>query len=86
MTEQTDAREAAIRRLVAKRGFWTHAFIYALVNSLLVAVWYFSPTTYFWPIWAMAGWGIGLAMHAWGVFFQRGITEEEIRREMERGR
>ena len=33
----------------------------------------------------MAGWGIGLALHGWGVYGERPITEAEIQREMERG-
>ncbi|HJW41752.1 MAG TPA: 2TM domain-containing protein [Rhizomicrobium sp.] len=85
MTDEDDKRKAAIRRLIARRGFWNHAMTYVVVNALLVVVWAFTGRRYFWPIWVIAGWGIGLAFHAWGVFFERRITEDEIRREMERG-
>ncbi len=85
MADPDDKREAAIKRLKARRGFWAHAFIYVVVNTMLVIVWGFSWRGYFWPAWAMAGWGIGLAMHAWSVFFEKGISEEDILREMERG-
>lgn len=85
MTEDDDKRKAAIRRLTAKREFWNHAVTYIVVNALLVVIWAFSGRGYFWPIWAIAGWGIGLALHAWNVFFVRPISEAEIRREMERG-
>ena len=86
MTEQNDKRGAAIKRLRAKRGFKIHVAIYLLVNALIVVVWASSGAAYFWPIWAMLGWGIGLAFHGWSVYFQKRISEDDIRREMERDR
>jgi hypothetical protein len=57
---------------------------YVIVNSMLVVIWALSSGGYFWPIWPIVGWGIGLAFNAWAVYFQRPITEDDIRREMER--
>jgi 2TM domain len=85
MTEQNDKREVAIRRLRARRGFRVHATIFVIVNGLLVIIWALSGSAYFWPIWAMLGWGIGLLLHGWSVYFRKPISEDEIRREMERG-
>ena len=41
---------------------------YFLVNSFLVVVWFFSNynrdgNNYFWPIWPILGWGIGIVTH-----------------------
>jgi hypothetical protein len=83
MTDTTP-REAAVKRLKARRDFRTHAGIYVIVNALLVVIWAASGAGYFWPIWPIAGWGVGLALNAWAVYFERPISEEEIRREMER--
>ena len=83
MTDQ-ERREAAIARIKEKRDFFTHLFIYVAVNALLVVVWSVSGTDYFWPVWPIAGWGIGLAAHAFDTF-RRPISEEAIRREMEKG-
>ncbi|HEX8279083.1 MAG TPA: 2TM domain-containing protein [Segetibacter sp.] len=51
--------------VIAKRraAFKISAFTYVMVNSLLVAIWYFAsgPYSYFWPIWSMLGWGVGVA-------------------------
>jgi len=85
VTEVDDKRAAAIRRLRAKHDFWNHLVVYVAVNLLLIVIWYFSGHGYFWPIWSIAGWGIGVVMNAWTVFFQRPVTEAEIQREMERG-
>jgi len=83
--EDEERRQAAIKRLKDKREFWQHVAIYVLVNSLLVVVWAVtSEGTYFWPMWPLLGWGIGLAMHAWETF-RRPISEEAIRKEMDKG-
>jgi class 3 adenylate cyclase len=41
-----------------------HATIYVVVNVMLIAIWAASGGGYFWPIWPMLGWGIGLGGHA----------------------
>jgi hypothetical protein len=84
MTEQNDKRDAAIKRLKARRGFKVHAAIYVVVNALLVVLWGVSRAAYFWPSWIMLGWGIGLAFHGWSVYLRKPISEDDIRREMER--
>jgi hypothetical protein len=85
MTEQNGKRKAAVKRVKAKRGFRVHVAIYLVVNTLLVVVWALSGAAYFWPGWAMLGWGIGLAFHGWSAYLKRPISEDEIRREMEGG-
>ncbi len=46
----------------AKRraGFKTTLLVYILVNLLLVGIWYATRGSYFWPIWPISGWGIGM--------------------------
>lgn len=77
-------REAAVGRLKARRDFRNHVAVYVIVNIMLVAIWRVSSGGYFWPIWPMIGWGVGLALHGWSVYYQKPISEDEIRREMER--
>ena len=44
--------------------FRRHCLSYVMVMALLVAIWLLtSPGGYFWPVWPMLGWGIGLASH-----------------------
>jgi hypothetical protein len=78
-----ERREAAIERLKAKRDFKTHVAVYLIVNGMLVAIWALSGVGYFWPIWPILGWGVGLAFNGWAVYLQRPITEADIREEME---
>ncbi len=80
-----DPRDAAIKRVKAKRDFKNHLGVYVIINALLIGIWALSGGGYFWPVWPILGWGIGLAFNAWAVYFQRSITEAEINREMGRG-
>jgi class 3 adenylate cyclase len=41
-----------------------HATVFAVVNTLLIGMWAASGAGYFWPIWVLLGWGIGLGSHA----------------------
>jgi len=79
-----DLREEAVRSLKKKSDFRSHLVAYALVNSLLVLIWAVTGTGFFWPVFPMAGWGIGVAFNAWDVYGRRPFTEDDIRREQER--
>jgi hypothetical protein len=79
-------RAQAVKRLVAKRYLRIHAAVFALLNAVLVAVWALAGGGYFWPAWAVLGWGVGLAFHAWSVYGIRAISESDIQREMDRAR
>ena len=82
MTE--DQRHRAVQRIRAKRAFWTHFATYLAVNALLVVIWAVTSPGYFWPIWPILGWGIGVGANAVGVFLRpQEISEERIEREMQ---
>ena len=82
--ESDDPRKEAIERLKARRELSTHVVSYLVVNTFLVVVWFLTGAGYFWPAWVLAGWGIGLVLHVYTVFFQRPISETEIEREIGR--
>jgi len=85
MDVHEDVREAAVKRVKAKRDFKSQAVVYVVVNALLVVIWAVSGVGYFWPVWPIVGWGVGLAFNGWSAYFERPITEDEVRREMQRG-
>ncbi|NLG65779.1 MAG: 2TM domain-containing protein [Actinobacteria bacterium] len=84
--DDQEVREAALRRLKKKRDFSTHLVSYVIINAVLVLIWYLSGRGYFWPMWVMIGWGIGLAFNGYDVYLRREITEADIQREMQRSR
>ena len=77
-------RDKAVRQLKKKRDFRGHLLVYILVNTFLVVIWLLTdPNGFFWPVFPIVGWGIGVIMNAWDVYGRQDITEEDIHREME---
>ncbi len=86
MGDESDVREQAIRRVKAKRDFRTHMVVYLVVNLALIGVWAATGAGFFWPIFVIGGWGIGLFFHGWGAHHDaKPISEDDIQREMGRG-
>lgn len=80
-----EIRERAIARLKAKGEFKVHLLAYVLVNAFFVAIWAVTGAGFFWPVFPLLGWGIGIVFHAWDVY--RGEpSEDRIRREIDRMR
>lgn len=77
-------REQALTRLKKKRDFGMHVLMYVAVNAMLVAIWAITGADFFWPVFPILGWGIGLAANAWDVYGRKPITEADVEQEMER--
>jgi class 3 adenylate cyclase len=54
-----------------RQSFKIHLTSYVLVNVFLIGIWAASGGGYFWPVWSILGWGMGLAAHG-AVMFHRG--------------
>lgn len=79
------ARDRAIKRLKKRRDLGAHALVYLLVNSFIVAIWFVTNDGgFFWPIFPIGGWGIGLVMNVYDVYRSDDFDEDRIRREMQR--
>ena len=50
------------------KGFYIHSAQYVVVNILLVAINLFTSPHYFWAIFPILGWGLGLLFHGLRVF------------------
>jgi hypothetical protein len=48
---------------VAKAMWGAHLGAYVSVNIMLIVIWLLSDARYFWPMWPLMGWGVGLASH-----------------------
>jgi hypothetical protein len=90
-------REQAIKRIKAKNAFKTHLVVYLTVNAMLVTIWAALavagwshdvvvwpglPQDFFWPIFPIVGWGIGVAINGYHAYRGNAYTEEQIQREM----
>jgi hypothetical protein len=85
-SRQDVLRERAIKRLKKRRDFLGHLLVYALVNGFLVVIWAVTTDAhgFFWPVFPIVGWGIGVVLNAWDVYRNDEFDEEQIRREIER--
>jgi 2TM domain len=81
---EQELRKLAVSRLRKKRDFRTHIAIYVIVNAMLVGIWAVTGAGFFWPIFPILGWGIGVGANAWDVYGRKPITEDEVQRETER--
>ncbi len=85
MDNNQDRREAAVERVKAKRDFRRHVVVYVVVNLFLIGIWALGDGGFFWPIFVILGWGVGLLINGWDAYFKKPISEEEIQREIDRG-
>ena len=84
-TSESDMlRERAVKRLKKRRDFYTHLLVFTLVNAFIVAIWAVTGPGFFWPIFPIVAWGIGLVMNAWDAFRDEDFDEEKIQREIRR--
>lgn len=77
-------RELAVDRLKRQADFKLHAMIYLLVNGFLVVIWLMTGTPFFWPIFLIFAWGIGVAANWWDAYLRAVPTQVEIDREIAR--
>jgi len=81
--DRSALREQAIAQLKKKRDFGVHLLVFFLVNGFLVVIWAMTdPHGFFWPIFPIVGWGIGVVLNAWDVFRRAGFTEQQINNEI----
>jgi hypothetical protein len=87
-TEEDALREYAKKRLKNQQEFKQFLFIWAFVSALLTVIWFWiSPETFYWPIFAIGGMGIGAYfqwLEAYGPGLRKVITEADIDAEVER--
>lgn len=78
-------RDWARSRLERRRRLGDSIVAYVVINLFLIGIWSVIGQGYFWPGWALAGWGVALILEIWGLFSHRPITNADIDREMRKG-
>ncbi len=68
-----DIEKEVRERVEELKGFYIHLGVYVLINVFLVILNLLTSPEYFWAIWPMLGWGIGLGAHAISLFGIGGI-------------
>jgi hypothetical protein len=81
---ESDEWREAEKRVTSRRDFGSHVVAYAVINGFILLIWAVTGAGYFWPVWVLAGWGIGLVLHAYEVFVRRPVTDADIEAEMRR--
>jgi 2TM domain-containing protein len=81
---EPELRAQALERLKKRQDFRGHLLVYVLVNAMLWTIWALIGMSFPWPAIVMAGWGVGLVMNAWDVYWRRPITDTAIDREVRR--
>lgn len=81
-----EIRDRAVDSLKRKRAFRTQVGTWVLVSVLLIVIWALTGADFFWPIFPIGGWGIGILAQAWSIYGpeSRPISESEIARESDR--
>jgi len=76
MTERM-SREDAKERVEELRGFYMHLAAYLAVNLFIFIVNWITSPEHWWFFWPLFGWGIGLAIHAFAVFYEGGLMGKQ---------
>jgi peptidoglycan/LPS O-acetylase OafA/YrhL len=79
-----ESRAQAVNRLWARRAFRIHLIAFLMGSVVMLLVWATTSGDYFWPVWPIAGWGAGLALHAWITFGRWSFSETAIQQEIRR--
>jgi len=77
--------EEARKRVKEKRDFLGHFGAYAIVNIILVIVWFLSGKGYPWFLWCLGIWGVFVFWNFLSVFvFERKSETAAIEKEVEK--
>ena len=83
--QELDLRRRAEQRADAKIGFRKHLFAYVLVNAALIAINLLTFPGYYWFVWPLLGWGIGVVAHFAAVYVDdQAARERQVLVEMEK--
>jgi len=85
--KDNEAYKRAEKIVEEKIGFYIHIVTFIVVNIVLIVINVVTSPEYFWFIWPLLGWGIGLVFHGLNVFVVykgSSITEKMIKKEMDK--
>jgi len=75
--KEDERYEKAKKRVEEIKSFYTHLFVYIVVNLGLFLLDVLTSPGKLWFYWVLIGWGIGLAIHGLNVFGTQKILGED---------
>jgi 2TM domain len=66
------------------RDFGSQVFAYVIGNSVFIVIWAVQGKGFFWPIYPLLVWGLGLSVQHFNVVIRGQITYEDVRRKLNR--
>ena len=67
------------------RDFQAHVAAYLVINTAFVLIWALTGQGFFWPVYPLVGWGIGLSFQHFSAVVRGKITDEDVRRKLRPG-
>jgi hypothetical protein len=83
MNPQTHYVQAALQ-IQRWRDFGSQVFAYVIGNIVFVVIWAAQGKGFFWPIYPLLVWGLGLSAQHFSVVIRGQITDEDVRRTLNR--
>ena len=86
MASDEELRKKARKIAKEKSDFYIHFVIYIAVNLFLFAQWWATSGfgEFYWPIFVLFGWGIGIAAHGITAFRGEGYIEQQTEKEYQK--
>ncbi|MFD4193372.1 2TM domain-containing protein [Amycolatopsis thermoflava] len=81
---EAERRAHAVARLKQQRDYYQHVVDFVLFNGFLIVIRVLTGAGFFWPVFPLGAWGVGLITHTWDTFSPNSPSERRIRREMDR--
>ena len=66
------------------RDFGSQVFAFAIGNIAFMVIWAAQGKGFFWPMYPLLVWGLGLSAQHFNVVIHGQITDEEVRRKLNR--
>ncbi|MEH2026193.1 2TM domain-containing protein [Nostoc sp.] len=77
LSQRSDQHQQRAFNNVRRQGFTAHLISFLAVNSFLILLNLFTSPSYFWAIFPLLGWGLGLFFHGLGISQNEGKAYEQ---------
>jgi len=81
MYSHTNYLQAALQ-MQRWRDFGSQVFAYAIGNIVFIVIWAAQGKSFFWPIYPLLVWGLGVSVQHFTAVLLGQITDEDVRRKL----